>query len=50
MEGIRLWLFDIDGTLVDTGGAGMRALKEAAIETDSGLYATGHSHTISSTP
>jgi len=25
-----LWLFDIDGTLVDTGGAGMKALKEAA--------------------
>ena len=32
MDGIRLWLFDIDGTLVDTGGAGMRALQEAAIE------------------
>jgi phosphoglycolate phosphatase-like HAD superfamily hydrolase len=32
MEGISLWLFDIDGTLVDTGGAGMRALKEAAVE------------------
>ena len=28
----KLWLFDIDGTLVDTGGAGMRALQEAAIE------------------
>lgn len=28
----RLWLFDIDGTLVDTGGAGMRALQEAAVE------------------
>lgn len=27
-----LWLFDIDGTLVDTGGAGMRALQEAAAE------------------
>jgi phosphoglycolate phosphatase-like HAD superfamily hydrolase len=27
-----LWLFDIDGTLVDTGGAGMRALQEAAVE------------------
>ncbi|MGC4014763.1 MAG: HAD family hydrolase [Luteolibacter sp.] len=26
----KLWLFDIDGTLVDTGGAGMRALQEAA--------------------
>lgn len=25
-----LWLFDIDGTLVDTGGAGMRSLQEAA--------------------
>lgn len=25
-----LYLFDIDGTLVDTGGAGMRALREAA--------------------
>lgn len=28
----RLYLFDIDGTLVDTGGAGMAALKQAAIE------------------
>ncbi|WP_367872254.1 HAD family hydrolase [Luteolibacter sp. Populi] len=28
----RLWLFDIDGTLVDTGGAGMRALQEATAE------------------
>lgn len=27
---IRLWLFDIDGTLVDTGGAGLRSLQEAA--------------------
>lgn len=27
-----LWLFDIDGTLVDTGGAGMRALQEASEE------------------
>jgi phosphoglycolate phosphatase len=27
-----LWLFDIDGTLVDTGGAGMRALHEASEE------------------
>ena len=27
-----LYLFDIDGTLVDTGGAGMRALQEAALE------------------
>lgn len=28
----NLWLFDIDGTLVDTGGAGLRALKEASRE------------------
>jgi len=28
----RLVLFDIDGTLVDTGGAGMAALKQAARE------------------
>ena len=28
----RLLLFDIDGTLVDTGGAGLAALKEAATE------------------
>lgn len=27
---VRLWLFDIDGTLVDTGGAGLRALERAA--------------------
>ena len=27
-----LWLFDIDGTLVETGGAGMRALQEAIVE------------------
>lgn len=27
-----LYLFDIDGTLVDTGGAGMAALKEATCE------------------
>jgi phosphoglycolate phosphatase len=27
-----LWLFDIDGTLVDTAGAGMRSLQEAAVE------------------
>lgn len=27
-----LYLFDIDGTLVDTGGAGMRALQEATRE------------------
>jgi phosphoglycolate phosphatase-like HAD superfamily hydrolase len=26
-----LYLFDIDGTLVDTGGAGIRALQEAAL-------------------
>ena len=32
MIAARLWLFDIDGTLVDTGGAGMRALQEAAVE------------------
>ena len=28
----RLVLFDIDGTLVDTGGAGMAALRQAAQE------------------
>lgn len=28
----KLWLFDIDGTLVDTGGAGLRSLQEAAAE------------------
>ena len=28
----HLWLFDIDGTLVDTGGAGLTALTEAAVE------------------
>jgi len=28
----KLWLFDIDGTLVDTGGAGMLALQEASVE------------------
>ena len=27
-----LYLFDIDGTLVDTGGAGLRAMHEAAVE------------------
>ncbi len=27
-----LYLFDIDGTLVDTGGAGMKALQEASVE------------------
>ena len=30
--GTTLWLFDIDGTLVDTGGAGMAALQEATVE------------------
>jgi phosphoglycolate phosphatase-like HAD superfamily hydrolase len=29
---VELCLFDIDGTLVDTGGAGMRALQETAAE------------------
>ena len=28
----HLWLFDIDGTLVDTGRAGLTALTEAAVE------------------
>ncbi len=28
----KLWLFDIDGTLVDSGGAGLRSLQEAAVE------------------
>ena len=32
MSGATLWLFDIDGTLVDTGGAGMCALQEATEE------------------
>ena len=32
MSAAILWLFDIDGTLVDTGGAGMRSLQEAAEE------------------
>jgi phosphoglycolate phosphatase-like HAD superfamily hydrolase len=27
-----LWLFDIDGTLVDTGGAGLKAIQDAAHE------------------
>lgn len=31
MQGM-LYLFDIDGTLLDTGGAGMRAMHEAALE------------------
>lgn len=53
-----LYLFDIDGTLVDTGGAGMAALSEATREffgdegpaldlagsTDLGLIANIHSH------
>lgn len=53
-----LYLFDIDGTLVDTGGAGMVALKEATREvfghegpaldlagsTDLGIVATIHAH------
>lgn len=30
MTRVSLWLFDIDGTLVDTGGAGMASLREAA--------------------
>ncbi len=32
MKSPALWLFDIDGTLVDTGGAGMTALQEATLE------------------
>jgi phosphoglycolate phosphatase-like HAD superfamily hydrolase len=32
VRGAALWLFDIDGTLVDTGGAGMAALQEATEE------------------
>lgn len=53
-----LYLFDIDGTLVDTGGAGMAALKEATREvfghegppldlagsTDLGIVANIHTH------
>jgi phosphoglycolate phosphatase-like HAD superfamily hydrolase len=53
-----LYLFDIDGTLVDTGGAGMRALQEATQEvfglsgpeldlagsTDLGIVAHIHEH------
>jgi phosphoglycolate phosphatase len=53
-----LFLFDIDGTLVDTGGAGMKALQEASLEifghegpsldlagaTDLGIVAQIHSH------
>lgn len=53
-----LYLFDIDGTLVDTGGAGMRSLQEASVEifghmgptldlagsTDLGVVAEIHAH------
>lgn len=53
-----LYLFDIDGTLVDTGGAGIRALEEAccarfgdpgppldlAGSTDLGIVAAVHAH------
>lgn len=53
-----LYLFDIDGTLVDTGGAGIRALQEASLalfgdcgpsldlagSTDLGVAATLHAH------
>ena len=53
-----LYLFDIDGTLVDTGGAGIRALQEASLalfgepgpaldlagSTDLGIVATIHDH------
>jgi phosphoglycolate phosphatase len=53
-----LYLFDIDGTLVDTGGAGMKALQEATCEvfghegpaldlagsTDLGIIARIHAH------
>jgi phosphoglycolate phosphatase len=53
-----LYLFDIDGTLVDTGGAGMAALKETTLEvfghegpaldlagsTDLGIIANIHAH------
>ncbi|MBK1880782.1 HAD hydrolase-like protein [Luteolibacter pohnpeiensis] len=60
-----LYLFDIDGTLVDTGGAGMKALQEASFEifgqegpeldlagsTDLGIVAEIHAHfKIESTP
>ncbi len=60
-----LYLFDIDGTLVDTGGAGMAALTEATCEvfghdgpaldlagsTDLGIIANIHAHfEIESTP
>lgn len=53
-----LYLFDIDGTLVDTGGAGIRALEETCIarfgdpgppldlagSTDLGIVETVHAH------
>ena len=53
-----LYLFDIDGTLVDTGGVGMKALQEASLEvfghegpvldlagsTDLGIVAEIHAH------
>ncbi len=53
-----LYLFDIDGTLVDTGGAGMKSLQEASLAifghegpgldlagaTDLGIVAMIHSH------
>lgn len=60
-----LYLFDIDGTLVDTGGAGMKSLQEANLEifghegppldlagsTDLGIIAILHAHfKIESTP
>jgi phosphoglycolate phosphatase len=55
---MMLYLFDIDGTLVDTGGAGMAALNQATRElfgedgppldlagsTDLGVVATIHAH------
>ena len=55
---VELCLFDIDGTLVDTGGAGMRALQETAEQlfgaegpeldlagsTDSGIVMDMHDH------
>lgn len=60
MSGSRLILFDIDCTLVDTGGAGMAALREAAAillaggrevpaldlagSTDSGIVRQLHAH------
>ena len=53
-----LYLFDIDGTLVDTGGAGMKSLQEASLQifgregpsldlagsTDLGIAALIHAH------